>query len=133
MDKDIGNLVKQIRSGEAVLPTDESRVCTPDGDFTCLTSLRLNSRGFFVDLALPAESAPPPLIKWMKSWSQGVHSVSKEEFWSVKGQLPEHGPFTALDVMPPATYTEKAGGYWRASLRFDRLQLCPHELTLEER
>jgi hypothetical protein len=133
MDKDIGNLVKQIRSGEAVLPTDESRVCTPDGDFTCLTSLRLNSRGFFVDLALPAESAPPPLIKWMKSWSQGVHSVSKEEFWSVKGQLPEHGPFTALDVMPPATYTEKSGGYWRASLRFDRLQLCPHELTLEER
>jgi hypothetical protein len=133
MDKDIGNLIKQIRSGEAVLPTDESRVCTPDGDFTCLTTLRLNSRGFFVDLALPAESAPPPLIKWMKSWSQGVHSVSKEDFWSVKGQLPEHGPFTALDVMPPATYTEKSGGYWRASLRFDRLQLCPHELTLEER
>jgi hypothetical protein len=133
MDKDIKKLIEQIRSGEVILPTDESTVRTPDGDFTCLTTLRLNNRGFFVDLALPAESALPPLIKWMKSWSEGVHSVSKEDFWSVIGQLPEHGPFTALDVMPPATYTEKLGGYWRASLRFDRLQLCPHALTPEER
>lgn len=133
MDKEIKQLIEQIRSGEAMLPTDESTVRSPDGDFKCLTTLRLNNRGFFVDLALPAESVPPPLIKWMKSWSEGVHSLSKEDFWIVIGQLPEHGPFTALDVMPPATYTEKSGGYWRASLRFDCLQLCPHALTPEER
>jgi hypothetical protein len=133
VDEKIERIVNDIRRDRAVLAVDGLTFETPFGSFQCQALLELRTQEFSLEVKMLSDALPAPVQAWINNLKEGVESITKEHFWNARGELPDVGPFTATDIIPPFTHNTRMGYYWTASLKFDRLVLCDHPMTEEEK
>ena len=132
MEDRIRKLVARLREGESIIAVDQLRVTTPLGEFECPSLLNLQEKGFSLEFRFAQGKLPNVITEWYEKEKPNKRSVSRDEFWSAKGTMPDYGPFTAKDIIPPFSHGERLG-YWSSSLRFGEIDLRDHPLTPEEK